>query len=328
MMSVKFSAFRHCVLSFFSTCCMLTVIGVFNLHSQETETSDREHPVQVDVISYQWPGRSLQTVDLRIVARNLHEETLYDRAFDALAMTGNVFLSSGTVKLLAAALNDDSHEVRQRAITLLGYSRNREAIDVITDSLQNDTSWRVRKTAAIDLAILAGEAAVPALKAVLAERPTEHSSRARINYYGNYGYHVTNGALFGLGYAGGEGIAILIQMLEDEIEKNGGKGEAMFFLECLDFTLDRRVIRPLIDIISHPAPPSDPNLDRARRRSAMILTRFPDEMSYNLAIQRRNDWLAKGSPMTPVKNRQFTPKDRTRIREALQNAGLVEYVPK
>lgn len=328
MVSVKFSAFRHCILSFFSTCCMLTVIGVFNLHAQETETSDREHPVQVDVIIYQWLGGPLQTVDLRIVARNLHEETLYDRALDALAMTGNVFLSSGTVKLLAAALNDASHEVRQRAITLLGYSRNREAIDVITDSLQNDTSWRVRKAAAIGLGILAGEAAVPALKAVLAERPTEHSSRERINYYGNYGYHVANGALFGLGYAGGEGIAILIPMLEDEIEKNGGKGKAMFFLKCLDFPLDRSVIRPLIDIVSHPAAPFDPNLDRARRRAAMILTRFPDEMSYNLAIQRRNDWLAKGTPMTPVKNRRFTPKDRTRIREALQNAGLVEYVPK
>ena len=128
---------------------MLTVMGVFNLHSQGTEPSYVEHPVQVDVISYQCPGEPLQTVDVGIVARNLHEETLYDRAFDALTMTGNVLLSSGTVKLLAAALNDDSHKVRQRAITLLGYSRNPEAIDIISESLRNDSSWRVRKAAAM-----------------------------------------------------------------------------------------------------------------------------------------------------------------------------------
>ena len=47
------------------------------------------------------------------------------------------------------------------------------------------------------------------------------------------------------------------------------------FFSAWIFTLDRSVIHPLIDIISRPAPPSDPNLDRARRRAAMILTRFP-----------------------------------------------------
>lgn len=229
---------------------MLALLGLANLHSQETETSAPDQRVQVDVISYWFPGEPLETTDLRVVARNLHNKTLYDKAFEVLAMTGNVFLSSGTVKLLATALNDDAHEVRQRAIILLGHSRNPEAIDVITNSLQNDPSWRVRKSATIQLGILAGEAAVPTLKAVLAEQPTEYSSREYINYYGNEGYHVTNGALLAMGYAGGEGITILIKMLEDEIEKNGGNGKVPFFLQCLDFKLDRSVIRPLIDIIS------------------------------------------------------------------------------
>jgi hypothetical protein len=53
----------------------------------------------------------------------------------------------------------------------------------------------------------------------------------------------------------------------------------------------------------------------------MMLTRFPDEESYNLGIQARNDKLAKGFPMTPEKSRQVTPRDRIRIREALQIAG-------
>ena len=312
---------RYFILYFVSICCMLALLGLANLHSQETETSAPDQRVQVDVISYWFPGEPLETTDLRVVARNLHNKTLYDKAFEVLAMTGNVFLSSGTVKLLATALNDDAHEVRQRAIILLGHSRNPEAIDVITNSLQNDPSWRVRKSATIQLGILAGEAAVPTLKAVLAEQPTEYSSREYINYYGNEGYHVTNGALLAMGYAGGEGITILIKMLEDEIEKNGGNGKVPFFLQCLDFKLDRSVIRPLIDIISKPASPSDPNWDCVRKRSATVLADFVDEERYAFRIQVRNDILAKGLPVTPAKNRQVAPRDRNLIREALQIAG-------
>ena len=122
-----------------------------------------------------------------------------------MALTFHVFLSSGTVGLLKTALTSDSEEVRERSAVLIGLSRNPEALPVITDSLQNDLSWRVQKAAAIALGMLAGEAVVPPLNAVLAARPTQDSSREHINYYGNYGFHVTDGALFGLGYAGGEG---------------------------------------------------------------------------------------------------------------------------
>ena len=312
---------RYFVLYFVSICSTLALSGIADLHSQETEMSDEEHPMQVDVISGWSPGRPNDTIDLRVVARNIHDKKLYDKAFEALAMTGNAFLSSSTVNLLATALNDDAREVRQRAITLLGYSRNPEAIPAITDSLQNDPSWRVRKWAAMVLGVLAGEAAVPALKAVLAERPTEHSSREHVNYYGNFGFHVIDGALFGLGYAGGEGIPILIKMLEDEIKESGGKGDAISLIVCLEFAYDRRIVPPLIDIISHPASPSDPNWDRVRRRAATILDRLADEFGYDFGVQFRNLLLAKGFPLTPPKNRQVTQSDRVLIREALQTAG-------
>ena len=296
---------RYFVLYFVSICSALALSGITDLHSQETEVSDEEHPMQVDVISGWSPGRPNDTIDLRVVARNLHNQKLYDKAFDALAMTGNAFLSSSTVNLLATALNDDAREVRQRAITLLGYSRNPEAIPVITDSLQNDPSWRVRKWVAMVLG-------------VLAERPTEHSSREYINYYG---FYVTNGALRGLGHAGGEGVPLLIKMLEDETKESGGKGDAISLIVCLEFTYDRRIVSPLIDIISHPASPSDPNWDRVRKRAATILDRLVDEFGYDFGVQFRNLLLAKGFPLTPPKNRQVTPKDRVRIREALQIAG-------
>ena len=172
-----------------------------NLHSQETETPDREQPLQVDIITFMFGAKPSETVDMRYVARNLHNKTLYDKAFEVLAMTGNVFLSSGTVKLLATALNDDAHEVRQRsAIILLGHSRNPEAIDVITNSLQNDPSWRVRKSATIATRNIGRRSRGSNIETPCwLSSPTQYSSREYINYYGNEGYHVTNGALLGWG---------------------------------------------------------------------------------------------------------------------------------
>ena len=310
---------RQFNLYFVLICNVLTFAACADLPSQQTEISwPPERPLQIDIISFGWEN---ETVDVRQVSRNLHDITLYDKAFEALATTNNVFLSSGTVNLLTTALNDDSEEVRRRAISLLGYSRNPEAINILSDSLQNDTSWRVQRHAAMRLGLLAGEAAIPALNAVLAERPTKHSSREHINYYGNYGFYVTNGALRGLGDAGGEGVPILIKMLNDEVKENGGHGKAMFFIQCLESTLDRRAIRPLIDIISQPAPPSDPNWEGVREHAATVLAHFAADWRYTARLKGRRSKLARGFPVTPVKIRQVTPRDRTRIHKVLENAG-------
>ena len=139
-------------------------------------------------------------------------------------MTNNVCLSSGTVNLLTTALNDDSAEVRQRAISLLGYSRNPEAIDAITDSLQNDPSWRVRKAAAMVLGLLAGEAAVSKLKAVLNQPPAEPGLKYNWSY-------IKSGARSGLAKAGGAGIPLFIKMLNDEVKRSGEHGKAMYFIQ-------------------------------------------------------------------------------------------------
>ena len=300
-------------------CNVLTFAACADLPSRQTEISwPPERPLQIDTINFGWED---ETVDVRQVSRNLHDNTLYDKAIKALAMTNNVFLSSGTVNLLTKALDDDSEEVRRRAISLLGYSRNPEAIDFLSDSLQNDTSWRVQRHAAMRLGLLAGEAAVPALKAVLAKRPTKNSSREHINYHGNYGFYVTNGALRGLGDAGGEGVPILIKMLNDEVKRNGGHGKAMFFIQCLESTLDRRAIQPLIDIISQPSPPSDPNWEGVREHAATVLAHFAADWLYTSMLKSRGSKLARGFPVTPLKTRQVTPRDRTQIHKLLKNAG-------
>ena len=107
---------------------------------------------QVDVITLQEPypkfiGKD-NTVDVRKVARNLHNKEMYVKAFRVLVFADNTYFSSSAVNLLKTALNDNSVEVRRRAIVLLKYSRNPEAIPLLADRLQNDPSSRVRGLAA------------------------------------------------------------------------------------------------------------------------------------------------------------------------------------
>ena len=64
---------RYFVLFVVSIYCMLALSGIAILHSQETATSVRERPLQVDVISCWNPGHPLETIDLRVVARNVHK---------------------------------------------------------------------------------------------------------------------------------------------------------------------------------------------------------------------------------------------------------------
>ena len=106
---------------------------------------------------------------MRKVARNLHNEEMYGEARRALVFSDNVYFSSSTVNLLKTALNDNSVEVRKRAIVLLKFSRNPEAIPLLADRLQKDPSSRVRSLAAACLGQLAGDAAVPLLKAAWTE---------------------------------------------------------------------------------------------------------------------------------------------------------------
>ena len=322
MVNDRFSMSGCFVNQFVYMCCVLAFSCITNLHSQETDTPDGEESLQVDVISYRFRGAPLQTVDLRVVAHDLLNQTLYDQAIDALWSAGNAFLSSGTVNLLKTALNDDNHEIRQRAIKLMGDSRNPEAIPIITDTLQNDKAWQVRRLAAHALGRLAGEAAVPALKAVLAERPTKDSSSEYIDYYGNYGHKVTRGAILGLAWAGGEGIPILIRILEKEIEDHGGQRRANSLLQSLDVALDRRIIPPLIDIASKPASPSDRSWENVQKLAARLLSDFAIEPVYAIHLRQRNNLLAKGLPESPAQNRIVTVKDRIRIRESLKSAGF------
>lgn len=274
--------------------------------AESTSVSDR----QVDVITLNpFPepdffGWEPLTVDVRKTVPNLHNDELYFRTLRVLSMTHNAYLSFGTVNLLVSTLTDKSDEIRQRAIMLLGISRNPEAIKVLSNSMQKDSSWRVRRMAAASLGKLAGEAAVSALKEALTEDPS-----------------IENGIYRGLGYAGGEGVPLLIKMLNDEVKKNGGNGSAMFFIQCLGFTLDRRAITPLIDIISQPSFCSDPNWEGVHEHAATVLAHFASDRIYAGRVQSRKNKIADGYLVTPQPRRRVTPSDRIRIREALETAG-------
>ena len=175
--------------------CYLAIPGIIL-----AQTPVRER--QVDVITIKPPpgalGREKETIDVREAARNMRNQEMFEKASRALHMVDNAYLSSSTVSLLRTALNDSSDEVRRNAIILLGISRNPEAIEIISNHLQNDPSSRVRWTSAVKLGMLAGEEAIPALKVALTEDK-----------------RITPAVIYGLGYAGGTAVPILLQMLED-----------------------------------------------------------------------------------------------------------------
>ena len=261
---------------------------------------------QVDVITTEsHPGiieRKPLTVDVREAARNLHNEDLYDKAFGVLLLADNAYLSCSTVSLLTTALNDGSVEVRMRAINLLGVSRNPDAIEVISNRLRNDSSYRVRWAAANKLGMLAGEAAVPALKVALAEDK-----------------RIETAVIRGLGDAGGKAVPLLIQMLKDDV-KDGGN-DADYFMLSLEKTCDKRAIKPLLDIISHPTSPTDPNMNRVRLNAATVLAHFATNWIYERMLKARAKTTAEGYPVTPRENRRVNASDRARIVEALKTAG-------
>ena len=264
---------------------------------------------QVDVITID-PGRTLgrekMTVDVREVAHNLCNEEMYNKAIEVLTFADNAYLSSGTINLLKTALNDDSARVRQGAIILLGLSRNPEAIEIISNRLQSDPAREVRYDAAKALGRLAGEAAVPTLEIALTEDRT-----------------IGTGVIVGLSWAGGKAVPLLIQILKTEIKYRGGDSAASLIIQSLRDTGDRRVIKPLLDIISHPVSPSTSttnNMDEVRLNAATALAHFATDWNYEGILESRNKF-AEGYPVTPRENRRVNASDRTRIFEALKTAG-------
>ena len=268
---------------------------------------------QVDVITLEIPNiptlveKKKKTVDVRKVARNLHNKEMYREALRVLSGVDNAYLSSSTVNLLKSALNDNSVEVRLRATRLLGLSRNSEAIAPIADRLQNDSSSSVRGLAAQRLGKLAGDAAVPLLKAAWA------ADRA-----------IRPGVMIGLGDAGGTVVPFLIERLKEEIERNGGNGSARRLIDNLEDTADRRVIEPLMDIISRPALPSDPNMIDVKLKALGVLIRFADEFRYSRLLKYHAKFSAI-DVMRPTESRRVSTADRVRIIEFLKK--IVESEP-
>ena len=268
---------------------------------------------QVDVITLEIPNiptlveKKKKTVDVRKVARNLHNKEMYREALRVLSGVDNAYLSSSTVNLLKSALNDNSVEVRLRATRLLGLSRNSEAIAPIADRLQNDSSSSVRGLAAQRLGKLAGDAAVPLLKAAWAEDRV-----------------ISSGALIGLGYAGGTAVPFLIEMLKEEIENNGGNGRARRLIDLLGWTGDRRVIEPLLDIISRPTSASDLNMGDVQLKAVRVLVDLADVFTYLVILDIHAEFSAV-DVMRPPESRRVNTADRVRILEFLKK--IIESDP-
>ena len=274
-----------------------------------------EKEKQVDVITIEKRSPATleekqKTVDVRKVARNLHNEEMYLEAFRVLVSADNTYFSSSfssstvtfsssTVTLLKTALNDNSVEVRRRAIVLLEYSRNPEAIPLLADRLQNDPSSRVRSLAATRLGKLAGEAAVPLLKAAWTEDK-----------------NISRGVIYGLGYAGGTAVPFLIERLKEKIEKNGS---AIWLINLLGSTGDRRVIEPFLDIISCPTSASDVQLQAVR-----VLVDFADMPDYARILEYHAKFSAI-DVMRPTESRRVNMADRVQILEFLKK--IVESEP-
>ena len=96
----------------------------------------KRHPARLGPVS--------MTVDVRVVVRDLYNETLYNKAADILSLSDNAYLSSNIVHLLKRAIdetysetyNEELIQVRLRATSLLGLAQNPQAIPIITNLLQ------------------------------------------------------------------------------------------------------------------------------------------------------------------------------------------------
>ena len=299
--------FSRCL---FCLCCLAAPIVLGQQASVKEKQEDvitiKRHPARIGPVS--------MTVDVREVARDLTNETLYYKATDILSLADNAYLSSDIVNLLKTTIdetdsetyNEDLVELRLRATSLLGLSRNPEAVPIITNLLHNDPVWRVRNLAARRLGGLVGEAAIPDLL------------RARVGNWkhrdsGTYCGSCRSGVLDGLGAAGGQAVPILIRMLKTRIEAPGG------IIEALEQTGDRRAISPLIEIMSQ----AESYSESLRLKAAEALAQYV--MLYGFILKYRGKTFMEGVPATPRDDRIITESDRNRIRQALETAGYDIY---
>lgn len=279
-------------------CFLVTGISVAK------QISEKERQIDVITVEKPYPKSIVKnnTVDVRKVARNLHNKEMYLEAFRVLVFADNTYFSSSAVNLFKTALNDNSVEVRKRAIVLLKHSRNPEAIPLLADRLQNDPSSKVRSLAASLLGMLAGEAAVPLLKAAWTE---DKNIRTEV--------------INGLGHAGGPAVPFLIERLKAEIEKNGGNGSVIRLINLLGSTGDRRVIAPFLDIISRPTSASDGQLQAIR-----VLVDFAEMTTYARRLKYHAEFSAIDI-MRPTERRRVNMADRVRILEFLKK--IIESEP-
>jgi len=256
----------------------------------------------------------LITVDVREVAQNLDNEEMVNDAFRVLRRADNAYFSTATVNLLKEYLyNGSSESIRRNAMVLLSYSSHPDAIPILIDQLRNHPSVHFRSAAATFLGQLAGEAAIPELERALAEDRKRHKNR---------GLHgIVEGVQYGLGYAGGAAVPRLIKTFEDDIERHGGQGSSLWLIGNLGDTLDRRVIEPLINVISQPASPSDPMMHRVRHEAASVLYALAFKSHYERMLKHRANRFAEGIPVTPHPNKRVSKSDRIRIGQALETAG-------
>ena len=254
------------------------------------------------------------TVDVREVAQNLDNGEMFEDALRVLRRAENASFSTATVNLLIEHLyHGSSDRTRGNAMVLLGYSSHPDAIPILIDQLHNNPSVHLRSGAAIFLGKLAGEAAVPELKRALAEDGKRHNNHGQQD--------IVEGVQTGFGYAGGTAVPVLIKTFEKSVDERGGRGGALWLVGNLGDTLDRRVIPPLIKILSLPTPPSDPMMDTVRDEAASVLFAFAFKPNYKWMLKRRINGFAEGIPVTPRPNRRVGKSDRTSIRHALEAAG-------
>ena len=312
-------------LCLFLLCCLATPMAL----AQQPPVKKN----QVDVIAstttglLDFPREVPLTVDVRDVAINLYNEAMhaepykedmYTKARTVLREADNAYLSSDTVHLLKTHLangspEDVSVETRLRAIQLLGYSRNPEAVPIIVERLHNDPVCRVRSLAATRLGGLAGESAIPDLLCARVRNWKHKDPRNHLHDSDR------KGVIAGLGNAGGKAVPILIRLLKNSIEAPGGRENAYFIVQTLEETGDRRAISPLIEIVSQ----AESNRESLRLKAAEALAQYV--MFYGFILKRRGRTSAEGVPVTPREDRKVTESDRNRIRKTLKMAGYDVY---